>query len=201
MTFCIIEKKLLPFGNSFFCLCHSFVFSQDSHNKNHLLTPYSQYFCYTNGARERKERIPIVPFSPTPYDTFILLLVYRKEGISMQGVKKTSENEALNTLCLQVRQYIITADYDTCYKAICRAMEAFPDSPHPHNLLGILLEKTGQHASAMRHFRAAYALDPTYIPVRQNLETYGTFYSTGKCAFDETDCTIDSKRMTSSALV
>ena len=26
-----------------------------------------------------------------------------------------------------------------------------------------------------KHFRAAYALDPTYIPARQNLEVYGTF--------------------------
>ena len=71
---------------------------------------------------------------------------------------------------------------------ICQAMGQFPNAPQPHNLLGIVMEKEGDHASAMRHFRAAYALDPTYLPARQNLDHYGTFYSRGGCAYDESDC-------------
>ena len=38
------------------------------------------------------------------------------------------------------------------------------ENPHgavPHNLMGILLEKESNHVLAMKHFRAAYALDPT----------------------------------------
>lgn len=114
--------------------------------------------------------------------------------------KHNREKKAMLTLCSQARQFILTADYARCYETICEAMEKYPDSPHPHNLLGILLEKTGQHEEAMRHFRAAYALDPTYMPARQNLETYGTFYSVGKCAFDETDCILDIEAQTMSAL-
>ena len=47
------------------------------------------------------------------------------------------------------------------------------ENPHcaiPHNLMGILLEKEANHVLAMKHFRAAYALDPTYIPARYNME-------------------------------
>ena len=50
------------------------------------------------------------------------------------------------------------------------------------------MEKEGDHPGAMKHFRAAYALDPTYLPARQNLDHYGTFYSRGGCAYDESDC-------------
>ena len=71
---------------------------------------------------------------------------------------------------------------------ICQAMGEFPNAPEPHNLLGIVMEKEGDHAGAMKHFRAAYALDPTYLPARQNLDHYGTFYSRGGCAYDESDC-------------
>ena len=94
----------------------------------------------------------------------------------------------LQTLCAAVRKYAAARDYQKCAAMICKAMREFPSAPQPHNLFGIVLEKEGDHVLAMKHFRAAYALDPTYTPARQNLEVYGTFYSCGKCAFDESDC-------------
>ena len=57
------------------------------------------------------------------------------------------------------------------------------ENPHcaiPHNLMGILLEKESNHVLAMKHFRAAYALDPTYVPARYNMEQYAQMYPTGK---------------------
>lgn len=105
-------------------------------------------------------------------------------------MKNAHTNETymeLEQLCVLVRAFVYEGSYDSCMEPICKAMERFPDAPHPHNLLGILLEKKGNHSAAMKHFRAASALDPTYLPVRQNLETYGTFYSRGTCAFDESD--------------
>ena len=44
--------------------------------------------------------------------------------------------------------------------------------------------------AAMKHFKAALALDPEYLPAKYNLRTYGTFFSRGSCAFDESDITI-----------
>jgi len=39
--------------------------------------------------------------------------------------------------------------------------------------------------TAMKHFRASYALDPAYFPARYNLECFGNFYPKGKWAYDE----------------
>lgn len=93
----------------------------------------------------------------------------------------------LEELCATVRERVLAKDYDACIPAICEAMENHPHAPHPHNLLGIVMEKLGDHFSAMKHFRAAWALDPTYLPANHNLNTYGTFFSNGTCAFDESD--------------
>lgn len=102
------------------------------------------------------------------------------------NVKNQAINE-LDELCLTVRALVEEKDYESCTETICEAMEHFPHAPEPHNLLGIVLEKLGDHPSAMRHFRAAWALDPTYKPASHNLNTYGTFFSDGSCAFDESD--------------
>lgn len=49
------------------------------------------------------------------------------------------------------------------------------DAPQPHNLLGILYELIGDNLTARKHYRAAYALDPTYKPACRNLERLITF--------------------------
>lgn len=94
---------------------------------------------------------------------------------------------ALQQLCTSVRALVDAQQYEHCMSAICQAMEDYPHAPQPHNLMGIVLEKKGDHLSAMKHFRAAWALDPTYAPANHNLATYGTFFSSGGCAFDESD--------------
>ncbi len=108
--------------------------------------------------------------------------------------KEISEKaEELNRLCVTARELISLQDYEKCESLIRSAMGKYPHAPQPHNLIGILLEKKGDRLTAMKHFRAAWALDPTYIPARQNLDCYGTFYSSGKCAYDEDDCEADGK--------
>ena len=110
-----------------------------------------------------------------------------------------THSEELEELCTDVRQYACEGQYERCEEIITEAMEKFPHAAQPHNLLGILLEKRGEHLLAMRHFRAAWDLDPSYLPARQNLETFGTLYSHGSFAYDESDCwdekqgTIDQK--------
>lgn len=93
----------------------------------------------------------------------------------------------LDSLCDKVRELVSKNDYEACIIAIQKAMGDYPHAPHPHNLMGIVLEKLGDHLTAMKHFRAAWALDPTYLPAGHNLEIYGTFFSNGSCAFDESD--------------
>ncbi len=105
----------------------------------------------------------------------------------MKEIKETKE-QALDELCTNVKELSQCGEYQKCTEMICQAMGNYPDAPHPHNLMGVVLEKTGKHALAMRHFRAAWALDPAYRPANQNLATYGTFYSHGKAVYDESDC-------------
>jgi tetratricopeptide (TPR) repeat protein len=61
--------------------------------------------------------------------------------------------------------------------AIADAMAQNMDAPEPHNLLGLLYELTGDFQAARRHYRAGYALDPTYKPCCRNLERLTGFES------------------------
>ncbi|MDI3542431.1 MAG: hypothetical protein PWP57_34 [Candidatus Atribacteria bacterium] len=108
-----------------------------------------------------------------------------------QEISETKND--LNALCVTVRELITAQEYQKCESLIYSAMSKYPHASEPHNLIGVLLEKKGDHLTAMKHFRAAWALDPTYIPARQNLECYGTFFSHGKCAYDESDCLVEEK--------
>lgn len=104
-------------------------------------------------------------------------------------IKEISENkEELISLCRTAKELIGIHDYQKCEILICNLIGRYPHAPEPHNLLGILAEKMGDHPSAMKHFRAACALDPTHQPARQNLECYSTFFSNGRRAYDESDC-------------
>lgn len=84
----------------------------------------------------------------------------------MMTQEPTSRGMQLQALCDGVRKYAKARDYQKYVTMICKAMGEFPNAPQPHNLLGIVMEKEGDHAGAMRHFRAAYALDSTYLPAR-----------------------------------
>lgn len=110
----------------------------------------------------------------------------------MKTLKENQVENPLAELCASVRRLVAEKDYETCERIICQAMVEYPHAPQPHNLLGIILEKTGNHRLAMKHFRAAWALDSTYLPADYNLETYGTFFSSGNCAYDESDIPVKS---------
>lgn len=100
------------------------------------------------------------------------------------------EKNTYKDLCYQVRSLVEKREFKGCYRRIAEEMKNSPHAPEPHNLLGMLLENEGDHLLAMKHFRAAWALDPTYLPARHNLEVYGTFFSNGVGAYDEDDCSV-----------
>ena len=104
------------------------------------------------------------------------------------------ERDGLSILCKDVRYLMENKEYDICQERITEAMKVYPHAPQPHNPMGILLEKNGEHGNAMKHFRAAWALDPTYIPARRNMERFCNLYPKGACAFDESDCRKEDKR-------
>ena len=91
----------------------------------------------------------------------------------------------LTELCNTAREMIQGRRYDECRHMLCRAMEEHPDNAEPHNLLGLLLEKQGDHTAAMRHFRAAGALDPAYRPAQLNLDAFGVFPHRGQGIYSQ----------------
>lgn len=62
------------------------------------------------------------------------------------------------------------------YEYIHIAMAQDDSSPKPHNLLGIIAELSGDLNLAGKHYRAAYALDPTFKATYRNLERITKFY-------------------------
>lgn len=73
-------------------------------------------------------------------------------------------------LCNRIRKLVAAGKYRKCESILAKAMGTFPHAPQPHNLFGIVFEKEGDHIQAMKHFRAAWALDPTYLPARTNMD-------------------------------
>lgn len=93
-------------------------------------------------------------------------------------------------ICLikRIRALVTDRDYQQGKAVAAQALGDYPDAPEPHNLLGIIYEKTGDHIRAMKHFQAAEALDPTYVPARVNMERFARLKPSALCAFDESDC-------------
>ncbi|MEG2616779.1 MAG: hypothetical protein RR998_03330 [Oscillospiraceae bacterium] len=95
--------------------------------------------------------------------------------------------EALKQLILQARAMIVHHEYKKCEKMLRGAMSDYPHEAVPHNLMGLLYEKQDDHVTAMKHFRAAWSLDPTYVPALQNLDSFGRIFSEKRYIFDEND--------------
>lgn len=102
----------------------------------------------------------------------------------MERLFNRNRNE-LYAMCRTGKKLINKKKYDECRTLVLDTMRDYPDAAEPHNMLGILLEKEGKHASAMKHFRAAYALDPGYAPARENLESFGTFQTDLTCNYGD----------------
>lgn len=106
----------------------------------------------------------------------------------MTNEMNSQEKVDLKNMGKSMRKLIDIGEFEKCEEVIRSMIGEFPHAPQPHNIYGILYEKEGKHVDAMKHFRAAWALDPTYLPARLNLETYGTFCLRREPAYDESDC-------------
>ena len=94
----------------------------------------------------------------------------------------------LPALCDYIRRLARTGEYARCENLIASAMGRHPHAPEPHNLMGVVLEIQNDHAAAMKHFRAAWSLDPGYVPARHNLTNCASLYARDVYAYDESDC-------------
>lgn len=73
----------------------------------------------------------------------------------------------------KVKQAVKILQEGSLHKALPVIKEALilnTEAAEPHNLLGIFFEMKGDDNNARKHYRAAYALDPTNKPACRNLE-------------------------------
>ncbi len=103
------------------------------------------------------------------------------------------KSKKMFSLCSLVKELIHAGDYKQAFQKVYESMAEFPNSPEPHNLLGILLEKKGEHLLAMKHFRIAWILDPTYQPANQNISNFCNLHSCIEYAYAEEDCIKNEK--------
>ena len=96
--------------------------------------------------------------------------------------------EELNALIAQAKAMIGRRAFDECEALLSAAMFQNPHSAVPHNLMGLLLEKKRLPEDAMKHFRAACALNPAYAPSRWNLEGFAELCKTRPDAYYAGDC-------------
>ena len=100
-----------------------------------------------------------------------------------------SEQNAMQPLTAHIRALVAQRHFSEAEDEAAQAMAAAPHDAQPHNLMGIIAESRNDHVQAMKHFRAAWALDPTYRPARINMERYGSFSGQmPRPVFDETEC-------------
>jgi len=104
----------------------------------------------------------------------------------MKEINDDKKNMTL--ICDKVRVLVINDDTEDSKILLKNMISEYPHAPEPHNLFGLILEKEGEHLLAMKHFRAAWALDPTYLPAKYNLENFGALVQERRGAFDESDC-------------
>lgn len=96
--------------------------------------------------------------------------------------------EELGDLIKKAKDMIRQREFGACEVLLATAMFQNPHSAVPHNLMGLLLEKKCKHEDAMKHFRAANALNPSYAPSRWNLEGFAEYYKTRADAYFISDC-------------
>lgn len=105
----------------------------------------------------------------------------------MEQRNQIEGQQEFTALCIRIKELVDQDEYEKSESLIKEAMGKYPHAPQPHNLIGLVQEAQGNHLIAMKHFRAAYALDPTYLPAQRNLEHFGTFCYEGKWAYGVLD--------------
>jgi DNA-binding response OmpR family regulator len=82
------------------------------------------------------------------------------------------------------RQCAQQSEFDQARKLIGEAMKQVPERPESFTLLGLITECLGDRLEALKLYRAALGLDPTYQPAEVNLERATTHLRARPC-FDD----------------
>ncbi|TYB31433.1 MAG: response regulator [Candidatus Mcinerneyibacterium aminivorans] len=97
--------------------------------------------------------------------------VYEKYDIK---IDENAENtEDFNKIINLAKNKINNKDFNEAEKLLQKATGKKSTKPEPFNLLGVIYELQNKQTEAMKMYRAALALDPSYKPADENLERAG----------------------------
>ncbi len=103
------------------------------------------------------------PFAPKEIRDLVTKVLDR-ETIEAEKAKSYEEHIELAKRCIGRREFDAAQEYAR------RAIAADSTKPEGLNLMGALLEMRGDWLEALKQYRAALALDPTYGPAKENLD-------------------------------
>jgi DNA-binding response OmpR family regulator len=127
------------------------------------------------------------PFSPTELRS-VVTRVLAREDLDEQTAT------SYPALVEFAKRHIADRAFDQAEEAVRRAMATDPTHPEAFNLLGALFEIRGDWLEAMRLYRAALDLDPTYKPASVNVERVALHHRAGAIDLGASDAATDGGR-------
>jgi len=92
--------------------------------------------------------------------------VFDRYQLENNGKEANSFEDILNLAKAEINK----KNFSEAIELLKKATSTDSEKPEPFNLLGIIYELKNQQAKAMKMYRAALALDPSYRPATDNLQ-------------------------------
>lgn len=107
------------------------------------------------------------PFTPQELRTIVQQVLDREQLEETQAIDYNSSIQL-------AKRYVSRRQFNTAIEHVKQAIAADPSRPEAFNLLGALQEIMGERSHAVKNYRVAVNLDPTYKPAQENLKRMTT---------------------------
>lgn len=107
------------------------------------------------------------PFTPHELRTIVQQVLDRQKLEETQAINYDSSIQL-------AKRYVSRRQFNTAIEHVKQAIAADPSRPEAFNLLGALQEIMGERSNAVKNYRVAVNLDPTYKPAQENLKRMTT---------------------------
>lgn len=108
------------------------------------------------------------PFKPEDIGDLVEEVFQRYE-LEKDEYEAEGFSEYLNMAKAEVNNH----NFERAVELLKKATSIDPEKPEPFNLLGIIYEMRNNQPEAMKMYRTALSLDPTYTPANENLDRAG----------------------------
>jgi DNA-binding NtrC family response regulator len=107
------------------------------------------------------------PFTPQELRTIVQQVLDREQLEETQAIDYNSSLQL-------AKRYVSRRQFNTAIEHVKQAIASDPSRPEAFNLLGALQEIMGERSHAVKNYRVAVNLDPTYKPAQENLKRMTT---------------------------